>query len=119
MEQESTQKNYRYLDGSGNEYIINNEFIEYIPIKPIYSSSGIYDGGNYTKKEINKLEYDQLISILNRAMNNEKSHIKNRVKASGVVAIKDKKKEKTCILSPDSTEVQNIEKILHEIISNC
>ena len=114
-----TPKNYRYLDGSGNEYIINNEFIEYIPIKPIYSSSGIYDGGNYIKKEINKLEYDQLISTLNRAMNNEKIHIKNRVKASGMIIIQDKNKENMCILNPNSKEVQNIEKMLQDIISNC
>ncbi|MFW9877172.1 MAG: hypothetical protein ACFFG0_29125 [Candidatus Thorarchaeota archaeon] len=47
----------RYLDGNGNEYIINEKskiIIEYIPVKPIFSSSGLYNGGDYVKKEINK-----------------------------------------------------------------
>jgi len=119
VDQKSTPKNYRYLDGSGNEYKFNNKFIEYIPIKPFYSSSGVYDGGDHIKKDIKEFQFNQLSSILNTAMENKKIHITDRVKRSGIIIIQDKNKQKTCILNPNSKEVQNIEKMLHEIISNC
>jgi hypothetical protein len=87
-------------------------------VKPEFSSSGVYNGGNYTKKELNNIQYNQLSAILNVAIKNKKIHIKNRVKMSGMIIFKHKKKKKICILSPDSKEVLNIEKLLHEIIPN-
>ncbi|MCK4380099.1 MAG: hypothetical protein KAW51_03110 [Candidatus Lokiarchaeota archaeon] len=111
-------KIYIYLDGNGNKYIVNDEIIEYIPMKPSLSSSGYYNGGNYIKKEISNLQYNQLVSTLNIAIKNKKSHIKNRVKASGMIIIQDKNKENKCILNPNSKEVQNIETLLHDTISN-
>jgi len=118
MDPKSTPKIYNYLDGNGNKYIINNEFIEYIPVKPSISSSGVYNGGNYIKKELSKMQYDQLASTLNLAIKNNKIHIKNRVKMSGMIVIQEKIKDKAYILSPDSKETQKIENILHDIISN-
>ena len=117
MDQKSTPKNYRYLDGSGNEYKFNNRFIEYIPVKPNFSSSGVYDGGDYIKKEINEFQYNQLSSILNVAMKNKKIHITNRVKRSGIIIVQDKDKEKKCILNPDSNELKDIEELFLAIIS--
>ena len=40
-----------YGDGNGNQYFIEQESIEYKPVKPKFSSSGIYDGGDYLKKK--------------------------------------------------------------------
>ncbi len=117
MDLNSTTVNYKYLDGSGNEYKFSNKFIEYIPVKPHFSSSGVYDGGDYIKKEINEFQYNQLSSILNAAMKNKKIHITNRVKRSGIIIVQDKIKEKKCILNPDSNELKDIEKLLFDIIS--
>ena len=69
---------YEYADGSGNKYIIKNDlkiFIEYIPIKPHLSSSGFYDGGDYKKKEITKLDFNKIYSIHNLFNGNAKSII--------------------------------------------
>ena len=41
-----------YGDGNGNQYIIEQESIEYNPVKPKFSSSGIYDGGDHVKKKL-------------------------------------------------------------------
>ena len=117
MDQKSTANNYRYLDGSGNEYKFNYKFIEYIPVKPQFSSSGVYDGGDYIKKEVKEFQYKQLSSIFNGVMENKKIHITNRIKRSGVIVVQDKDKEKTCILNPDSKELKDIEKLLLDIIS--
>ncbi len=40
-----------YGDGNGNQYIIEQDCIEYNPVKPKFSSSGIYDGGDYVRKK--------------------------------------------------------------------
>jgi len=117
MDLKSTPKIYNYLDGNGNQYVIKNEVIEYIPVKPLYSSSGVYNGGNYSKKELSRIQYNQLTNILNVAIKNKKIHIKNRVKMSGMIVIQEENKEKAYILSPDSEERLKIEKILHDLIS--
>lgn len=112
---------YKYHDGSGNTYIIKDDVkktIEFIPVKPLFSSSGVYNGGNYAKKEINKLQYAKITSIINKTIRNKESHIKNRVKMSGMIIIQEKDEKKTYILSPNSKELNEIEKILHNIIKN-
>ena len=116
MNFKSTQKIFNYLDGNGNQYIIKNDVIEYKPVKPIYSSSGVYNGGNYSKKELSKIQYNQLTTMLNLAIKNKNIHIKNRVKMSGMIVIQEENKQYAYILSPDSKETQKIEKILHDLI---
>lgn len=41
-----------YGDRNGNQYIIEQNSIEYNPVKPKFSSSGIYDGGDHMKKKL-------------------------------------------------------------------
>ncbi len=115
------KKIYKYYDGSGNAYIIKYKekiFIEYIPIKPTFSSSGFYNGGNYVKKEISKAKFNKIMSIINEGLSNKESHIKNRVKMSGMITIQEKNKEKTCILSPNSKILIIIEKQLQDLIKS-
>jgi len=110
---------YKYIDGNGNKYILHNEpnkNIEYIPMKPHLSSSGIYDGGDYLKIEINSQEWEKLISILNDAIRKKEIHIKKRIKQSGQIIILDKNKIKTFIIKPNSKELLEIENFLHGII---
>jgi len=107
-----------YGDGNGNQYIIEQESIEFNPIKPKFSSSGIYDGGDHVKKKITQQQYNIIASIFNKAMANEASHIKNRVKMSGLITMQQGKVVKSCILNPNSEELNEIEKILKDIIKN-
>ena len=112
-------KTCRYLDGSGNEYAIKVEpiiTIEYNPVKPLQSSSGIYDGGEYIKKEISELTYNKVISALRKAIENRDIYINDRVKGSGMIILQDEDKEDVYILEPGSQEIKNIEKILQSII---
>jgi len=107
-----------YGDGNGNQYFIEQESIEYKPVKPKFSSSGIYDGGDYLKKKITQQQYDKIASIIKEAIANKVSHIKNRVKMSGAITMKEGKVVKSCILSPSSEELNEIEKLLKDIIKN-
>jgi len=111
-------KIYIYLDGSANKYIIKDEgkkILEFTPVKPEFSSSGIYDGGDYSKKEINNLQYTEITSIMDEAINHEESHIKNRVMRSGLLKIKEDDNEKSCIIGPDTSDLQKIEEFLEKI----
>jgi len=107
-----------YSDGNGNQYIIEKESIEYNPVKPKFSSSGIYDGGDHLKKVITQQQYNKIVSIFKIAFANKASHIKNRVKMSGVITIQEGTAVKSCILNSNSEELDEIEKILKDIIKN-
>ena len=107
-----------YGDGNGNQYLIEQDSIEYNPVKPKFSSSGIYDGGDHVKKKITQHQYDKIASIFKEALANEASHINNRVKMSGIITIREGNAEKSCILMPNSEELNEIEKILKDIIKN-
>ena len=107
-----------YGDGNGNQYIIEQDSIEYNPVRPKFSSSGIYNGGDHVKKKITQQQYKKIASIFKEAIANEASHIKNRVKMSGAITIREGKVVKSCILSPNSEKLNDIEKILKDIIKN-
>jgi len=107
-----------YGDGNGNQYIIEKDSIEYHPVKPKFSSSGIYDGGDHMKKNITQQQYNKIASIIKEAIANKASHIKNRVKLSGAITIQEGKVVKSCILSPNSEELNEIEIILKDTIKD-
>ena len=107
-----------YGDGNGNQYIIEQDTIEYIPVKPKYSSSGIYDGGDHIKKKITQQQYDKIATIFKEAVANKASHVKNRVKMSGAITMQEGKVVKSCILGPNSDELNEIEIILKDTIKN-
>ena len=108
----------KYSDGNGNQYIIEQDSIEYNPVKPKFSSSGIYNGGDHVKKKITQQQYNKIASIFKEAIANEASHIKNRVKLSGVITMQEGKVVKSCILGPNSDELNEIEIILKDTIKN-
>ena len=107
-----------YGDGNGNQYLIEHDSIEYNPIKPKFSSSGIYDGGDHVIKKITQQQYNKIASIFKEAIANQASHINNRVKLSGVITIREGNAVKSCILSPNSEELKEIEKILKYTMKN-
>jgi len=108
----------KYGDRNGNQYIIEQDTIEYNPIKPKFSSSGIYDGGAHVKLQITPLQYNNIASIFTKALANVASHINNRVKGSGAITIQEGKAVKSCVLSPNSEKLNEIERILKDIIKN-
>ncbi|MBY9019899.1 MAG: hypothetical protein KGD67_02495 [Candidatus Lokiarchaeota archaeon] len=105
-----------YSDGNGNQYIIEQGTIEYNPVKPKFSSSGIYNGGEHRKRKLTSHQYDEIASIIKEAITNKPSHIKNRVKMSGVISIQEEITVRSFILNPKSEELKKIDKILQEII---
>ena len=112
---------YEYADGSGNRYLIRKDlkiYLEYIPIKPHLSSSGFYDGGNYNKKEITKNNFNNISSIIKKALGNEENHIESRIKTSGLLSLEVENKKQSCILKPNSKYLREIEKLLKYILNS-
>ena len=103
-------------DRNGNQYIIEQDSIEYNPVKPKFSSSGIYDGGEHVKKTINQNQFEKLLLIFTRALENKASNVENRVKGSGVITIQQGDSVKSCIKSPNSEDMKEIERILNDLI---
>ncbi len=104
--------NIAYYDGSGNGYIIEKAesiTIEYNPIKPEFSSSGFYDGGDYVKNEINSSQFEAVLTLLNEAILKKDEHVKSRMKGTGIVAIDGEDK---CILAMNSKIREKIEEKL-------
>ena len=105
-----------FSDGSGNQYTIEQNSIEYTPVKPESSSSGVYNGGEHVKKAINQNQYEKLLLVFNKALGNEASHVKNRLKGSGVITIQQGDKVKSCIKGPNSEDMKKIKRVLNDLI---
>ncbi len=108
-----------YADGSGNSYVImedREKTLEYNPVKPEFSSSGVYDGGIYVKKTITDSQYTQIRSVLRDALQNKLIHIENRVMGSGLITIQESGTTRSCILKPNSLERRAIESLLKIIL---
>lgn len=96
---------YTYTDGSGNMFAITNAeriTIEYHPIKPLYSSSGIYDGGEPLNKEVSISAYESIITLLNDAIDDKKNHLKNRIKTSSIIGLEKEDFKEYYIISHNS-----------------
>jgi hypothetical protein len=110
---------YRYSDGSGNTYVFRNsgaKFLEYHPVKPHRSSSGLYDGGDHIKREMSESQYHALRSALRSAIDRREAHINERVKGSGLIVIQCGDRKAAYIIKPDSEEQLRIERILRDTI---
>jgi hypothetical protein len=113
---QDTDEYYSYSDGSGNVYIITNTGLEYIPIEPAQSSSGIYDGGDYVKTGLSKYQFDQLKKLLQAALLNTSVHTTKRIKTSGMIIIDNNGEKKIIILKANCKEQLEIEAYLKSII---
>lgn len=105
---------YYYYDGSGNQYKIENQTIEYIPKLPSESSSGIYDGGKPFKRTLTKEEWLKLEELFEQALLKSEYHTNKRAMMTGMIQIQKKQENKTCILLPNAVTKTNIELFLQQ-----
>lgn len=101
-----------YHDGSGNGYYIQSEELDYKPMKPTFSSSGIYDGGEARKIQLSEEQIKQLEGVFLEAFDDTSAHIDNRLMGSGQLSYQGK----TIRLSIRSEAKRNIEKMLNSFM---
>ena len=86
-----------YIDRNNCKLEITQTIISYIPISKAESSSGIFDGGEPWKKEIDNDVWIEINSQINAHINNKKNILKERIKTSVVFVLEHGKKKKTVI----------------------
>ncbi len=88
-----------YLDRNNCKLEITQTTISYIPITKAESSSGMFDGGEPWKKEIDNDVWFEINSQIKAHIENKKNILKQRAKPSVAFVLEQGKKKKTVIAS--------------------
>jgi hypothetical protein len=107
---------YIYGDGSNNTYVIKKKSLEYKPIKPIESSSGEYSGGQPKTIVLSQTDYDKIVAVLTKAIEDKSMHIDQRIMMSGLIVVETKGQSKSYILGARSTSKADVEALLKELM---
>ena len=107
-----------YADGSGNvyHYSVTANVLEYFPVQPENSSSGIYSGGEYKKIRLNKKETGKLLRIFIKALSAKGEHFSRREKGTGQLELRKNQNTETVILKSSSRMKNEIEQFLKSIL---
>lgn len=108
----SPQPELTYADGSANRYVISSTQLNYLPVKPEESSTGMYSGGEPATVTITAQQFAGLKTLFETAMAQTDQQISDRIKTSGLVAVGDKQ----VILNPESAIKAEIENKLKELL---
>ena len=68
------------------------------------------------KKTITQNQFEKLLLVFNKALGNKATHAKNRLKGSGLITIQQGDSVKSCIKSPNSEDMKEIERVLNDLI---
>ncbi len=107
---------YEYADGSANLYLLTETTLEYLPVKPEESSTGMYSGGDPKTVTVTPAEYNELKDLLDEALEKTSIHIPDRIKTSGMISRMGSTK-KQCIIKPYCEEMKAIEGTLKKVLS--
>lgn len=79
---------FEYIDGNGNQYILKDDILEYIPIQPEYSSSGFYSGGEPFSEKLNPKQKQALEKLFleSKSLPESQKELYHK-KGSGLVVI--------------------------------
>jgi hypothetical protein len=84
----ATDTIYTYYDAAKNRYELTNDELEYIPVNTKQSSSGIYNGGTYDSKTLNKIERKKLVALFNWAITHTNVQTNKNIKPNAVIEMK-------------------------------
>jgi DNA-binding CsgD family transcriptional regulator len=112
----NAQPQYTYADGSANRYVITASSLQYIPVKPEESSTGMYSGGDPAEINLTKAEFESLKLLLEKAIAATNNHIADRIKTSGEVTRTTRTDTKIIILKPGAPEQIALESALKQML---
>jgi len=105
-----------YSDGNANTWIISPSGLEYIPVTPQESSSGIYSGGVPVNKTITSLVYQKICEATDTIFRSGKPFLVMRTMGSVQIRRIMNDKEETVILVSEDTNVISLRTLLDEYI---
>ncbi|GIV37939.1 MAG: hypothetical protein KatS3mg032_2318 [Cyclobacteriaceae bacterium] len=103
---------YEYADGNANRYILTAYYLEYFPVTPQESSSGIYHGGKPFKVRLTPAEYKSLQLLFEKALVDTACHIPSRTMMSGLIIKHHAARTERVIIAPAASIRQEIEAAL-------
>lgn len=98
------QPQYTYADGSANRYVITASSLQYIPVKPEESSTGMYSGGDPADVTLTDEQFKHLKQLLENGIAATGNHIPDRIKMSGEITRVTASDTVTIILKPGAPE---------------
>jgi hypothetical protein len=107
-----------YSDGNSNEYLIKPEVINYIPVSPENSSSGIYSGGSAVVMDINpdNQQFNMAFIKAIKLKENKDIVLESRPMGSGLIKLKFKNSEMSVIIK-DCSELSEFEDYLKQLLN--
>lgn len=97
-----------YSDGAGNTYFVSENSIQYSPMTPEMSSSGLYSGGEPAKVELSPEQHTELMALFDAAFADTENQVENRAKLTGFV----QKGEDQVVLAQNAESKENLETAL-------
>jgi hypothetical protein len=107
---------YQFFDGSGNRYTISPTELNFDPVQPTESSSGVYSGGKPAIIPLKSAQFLTLSDLLEKGIHQTTSHLNDRIKRSGVITKTSQSTSVSVILSPDSPELRVVEDALRAFL---
>lgn len=108
--------NYQYADGSGNVYRLSSGTLEYVPVTPERSSSGIYSGGEPQKADVTTEQFGDLKKLFEKAISDTPAHQQDREMMTGLIVVEGKSDTLRIVLKKDSPHRVQIETALKRIL---
>ena len=104
LQQNAFKGMFVYHDGNGNKYTLLRNILEYTPIKPAESSSGIYDGGNAFKKTLNAAQHQKLFNLFYKLVTDKTSHTNQNIKPNcSIILLEEEGNEEFIIKANNKT----------------
>lgn len=104
---------FNYVDGSNNSFNISSNNLKYEPVKPMFSNSGFYDGGNKQGIPLSDSLYQKLVELAKAALDDKEAHLENRPKGSGTLSLNGKR----VVLAMSSSSKQALESALRDLLN--
>jgi hypothetical protein len=109
---------YTYYDAARNKYVLKGNELEYISVKLNESSSGMYSGGTYESRELNKKEREKLELLFNAALADTIAQTDKNIKPNSAIEISIDIRKTSFILKAKSAINISINNYLKQAIKN-
>ncbi|MBK8610124.1 MAG: hypothetical protein IPL84_09280 [Chitinophagaceae bacterium] len=109
---------YAYYDAARNKYVLKGKELEYIPVQKKESSSGMYSGGTYESRELNKKEREKLELLFNAALADTLAQADKNIKPNAAIEISIDSRKISFILIATLAINKSINNYLKQVIKN-
>jgi hypothetical protein len=109
---------YTYYDAARNKYVLTLNELQYIPVNKKESSSGMYSGGTYDSRELNKKQRQKLELLFNAAFTDTLAQTDKNIKPNSAIEITVDSKKISFMLKAKSAINISINNYLKQLFKN-